>query len=85
VDKEVFQEETFTFSVSAHGGLVALAAKVQLGQMLFLKNLRTQDELEGRVVRLGRPHGGLAPVGVEFVQPASGFWTVESQVAGKSA
>ena len=83
VDKEAFQEKTFAVSVSAHSGLIALASKVQLGQTLFLKNLRTQDELEGRVVRLGRSHGGLAPVGIEFVQPASEFWTIK--VAGKSA
>jgi hypothetical protein len=79
VDKEFFQEETFAVSVNAHGGLIALASKVHLGQTLFLKNPRTQDELEGRVVRVGLPHSGLAPVGVEFVQ------SVESQVLGKSA
>jgi hypothetical protein len=85
VDKELFQEKTFAVSVNAHGGLIALASEVRLGQTLFLKNLGTQDELEGRVVRLGVPHGGLVPVGVEFVRPASEFWSVESQVAGQSA
>jgi hypothetical protein len=85
VDKELFQEKTFAVSVNAHGGLIALASKVKVGQTLFLTNLRTQDELEGRVVRVGLPHGGLAPVGVEFVQSASEFWSVESQVARKSA
>jgi hypothetical protein len=84
-DNEVFQEKTFAVSVNAHGALIALASKVQLGQTLFLKNPHTQDELEGRVVRLGVPHGGLAPVGVEFVQPASQFWPVESEVVERSA
>jgi hypothetical protein len=79
VDKESFQEKTFSVSVNAHGGLIALASKVQLGQKLFLKNPQTQDEVEGRVVRVGLPHSGLAPVGVEFVQSDSEFWSVESQ------
>ncbi len=85
VDKESFQEKTFAVSVNAHGGLIALASKVQIGQTLFLKNPRTQDELEGRVIRVGLPHGGLAPVGVELVQSASEFWSVESQGVEKSA
>jgi hypothetical protein len=84
VDKEFFQEKTFSVSVNAHGGLIALASKVQLGQTLFLKNPQTQDEVEGRVVRVGLPHSGLAPVGVEFVQSDAEFWSVESQLAEKS-
>lgn len=85
VNNEVFEENTFAASMSAHGALIALASKVQLGQTLFVKNLRTQEELVGRVVRLGIPHSGLAPVGVEFVQPASAPWPIESQLAIKSA
>jgi hypothetical protein len=77
VEKEAFQEETFTISVSAHGALVLLSAKVGLGQTLFLKNLKTLNEMEGRVTRFGAPHGGLAQVGIEFAQPAPKFWPVE--------
>lgn len=84
LNSEVFQENTFAASMSAHGALIALASKVQLGQTVFLRNPRTQEELAGRVVRLGTPHGGLAPVGVEFVEPVSESWPSESQFAGKS-
>ena len=84
VNNEVFQENTFAVSMSAHGALIALASKVELGQTLFLKNLSTQEELAGRVVRLGIPHGGLAPVGVEFVQSVSESWPIESQFVGNS-
>jgi len=79
VDREFFHEKTFAVSVNAHGGLIALASKVQLGQTLFLKNPQTHDEVEGRVVRVGNPHSGLAPVGVEFVQSDSEFWSIESE------
>jgi hypothetical protein len=72
-----FQEETFTISVSAHGALMLLSTKVAIGQTLFLKNPRTQSEMEVRVARFGSPHGGLAQVGIEFVRPAPMFWPVQ--------
>jgi hypothetical protein len=79
VDREFFQEKTFAVSVNAHGGLIALASKIELGQTIFLMNPLTQKEVEGRVVRVGLPHSGLAPVGVEFVQADSEFWSAEFQ------
>ena len=82
-EKGVFQEETITLSVSAHGALMVLAANVPVGQTLFLKNPRTQKELEGRVVRSGPPRRGLAEVGVEFVQPDPEFWPAESKSGNK--
>jgi hypothetical protein len=84
VEKGVFQEETFTVSVSAHGALMALSTKVPVGQKLFLRNPRTHTELESRVVRFGFPQGGRPQVGVEFAKPAPEFWSGESQAARKS-
>jgi diguanylate cyclase (GGDEF)-like protein len=78
IEKQSFQEETFTISASAHGALVLLAKKLALGQRLFLKNPKTQDEIEGRIARLGPPHGGLAQVGIDFLRPAPEFWPVNS-------
>ena len=69
-----FREETFTISVSDHGALLVLAAKVALGQKVFLMNVQTRDEKEGRVARFGSLYGGLAQVGVEFALPAHDFW-----------
>ena len=85
VAKEAFKEETFTISVSAHGALFALSAKVALGQTLFLVNPEPQSEVEGRVTRFGPPRGGLAQVGVEFAQPTPKFWPVESEPANWKA
>ena len=77
-EKAPFQEETFTVSVSAHGALVVLATPVELGQPVFLVNLQTQEEREGRVARFGSLYGGLAQVGIEFAQPAPEFWRVDA-------
>jgi hypothetical protein len=84
VGNGVFREETVAISVSAHGGLIVLSAEVALGQTLILKNSRTQNELEGRVVRFGPSYRGRAQVGVELVQPTPDFWPVESRIGRKS-
>ncbi len=76
LENKPFREETFTISISATGALVLLAAKVAVGQKLVLINLRTRDEREGRVARLGSAYGGLAQVAVEFASPAPEFWPV---------
>jgi hypothetical protein len=78
LEKEAFQEETFTISVSAHGALVLLSANVRLGQTLFLKNSKTLNEVEGRVTRCDLRYGGFGPVGVEFAHPSLTFWPVVS-------
>jgi hypothetical protein len=77
-EQQPFEEQTFTISVSTDGALVVLAAKVAVGQRLFLKNPQTQHETEGRVARLGASYGGLAQVGIEFPQPVPELWTIAS-------
>jgi hypothetical protein len=77
-DKSPFQEETFTVTVSAHGALVVLGAKVELGQKVLVTNPKKQGEREGTVIFLGSPYAGLATVGIEFTHPAPEFWAVDS-------
>jgi PilZ domain len=76
-----FREETFTLSASAHGVLLALKARVSIGQKVQLFNRRNWDELEGRVVYVGLPHAGLTRVGIEFEQRAPGFWSLTAPPA----
>lgn len=71
-----FQEETFTVTVSAHGALLMLAARVALGQELVVVNPQNSDQREGRVAYLGAAHAGLAQVAVEFYKPAPEFWPI---------
>jgi hypothetical protein len=73
-----FQEETFTVTVNAHGALLMLAAKVALGQSVTLVNLKSSAERVCHIAYTGRAHAGLAQVGVEFSEPAPGFWPVEA-------
>lgn len=76
-----FREETFTLTVSAHGALVVLASKVELGQIVKLTKLKTSDEREATVAFLGPPYAGLATVGLQFANPAPDFWPVNPQPA----
>jgi hypothetical protein len=78
LDRQPFQEETFTVTVSAHGALLMLATQVRLGQKLLLLNPANWDEREGRVAYRGQAHAGLAQVGIEFTQPSPDFWPISS-------
>lgn len=77
-DQSAFAEETFTVTVSAHGALFMLAAKVRLGEKLVLTNTQNGEERDGRVAYIGSEHAGLAQVAIEFARPAPEFWPVET-------
>lgn len=73
-----FKEETLTISVSAIGALVALSAKVSVGQRVLLMNPQTWDEREGYVRRLGDAHNERRHVAIEFTKPAPEFWPISA-------
>lgn len=77
-DHRPFREETFTLTVSAHGGLVVLEHRVALGQKIVLMNPKTWDEREATIASLGPPYAGLATVGFQFIRPAPEFWAISS-------
>ncbi len=76
-ERHPFLEETFTISINAHGGLLVLGTNVTLGQTLTLINIKTRDEIRGKVARFGSQYGGLVQVAIEFLQPAPLFWSVD--------
>jgi hypothetical protein len=80
-DKRPFREETFTLTVSAHGGLLVLENQVALGQKVVLMNPKTWDERECTIAFLGPPYAGLTTVGVHFAHPAPEFWALSSPPA----
>ena len=76
-----FTEETFSVTVSAHGALVVLASKVELGQTVKLTKTKTTDERQATVAFLGPPYAGLATVGLQFAKPSPDFWPVQAPPA----
>lgn len=71
-----FQEETQTISVSAHGGLLRVAAKLVRGQAISIVNAKTAEELPCTVTSLGQKENGKTEVGVEFTEPSPLFWRI---------
>ena len=80
-DKKAFREETFTLTVSAHGALILMNSRVELGQKLVLRKAKTAVECEANVTFLGPPYAGLSTVGVEFERPSPEFWPVIARPA----
>ena len=73
---ESFNEFAHMLSLSAHGGALALAAKVQKGQRILVVNKSTGPEQECRVVHVGSVQAGKWTVGIELVEPVANFWKV---------
>jgi hypothetical protein len=71
-----FDEQTHTFSVSAHGASILLFASVKNGQRLKLVNPATGDEAECIVAHVGRRHADRMEVGVFFALANPKFWHV---------
>ena len=74
--KGAFHEETSTIVLNAGGCLVELSAKVELGDMLFISNRASRQELECRVVFVEKQLQGTAKVGLAFKIPTATFWRV---------
>lgn len=75
---ELFRESAQVQCVSAHGGLVVMAAPVTVGQVLRLINRNTKEQQECRVVNLETAENSKWAAGIEFVQPytAANFWQI---------
>lgn len=76
VNNSAFAEYTSTLIVNAHGGLILLQQAVSPGQIVTLKNVRTEEEVPCTVVYIHPRASGVQEVGVEFEQPNSRFWRV---------
>jgi PilZ domain len=73
---QAFEEETQTISVSAHGGLLRVAAKLVRGQSVSIVNAKTAEELPCTVTSLGQKENGKTEVGVEFTEASPLFWRI---------
>jgi hypothetical protein len=72
-----FQDIVYTLSVNVHGGLIALTATIQPGELVLLVNTFTDDEQQCRVVHVGPEHDGRREVGFELMHPDSRLWWFE--------
>jgi len=74
--KGPFTEPTRAILLNAHGALITLVARTELGEKLMLTNVGTLEEQECRVVYLGGKLAGGTEVGIAFQHPAPKFWGI---------
>lgn len=74
---EPFAEHTETTNVSPQGGLLVLSAEIERAQPLLVTNLQTNEDLACRVTRVSKTDKGKTLVGLEFLHPSPGFWSID--------
>lgn len=75
--EEVFAEDTTTLVVNAHGALITLATRVEMGDTILVRNRDTRDERICKVTYVGPVAGGKTQVAIEFREPAPEFWHIQ--------
>lgn len=74
--REPFSEKTQTVLVFANGGVIRLSSPVSSGQLLFLTNQKSREEVVCQVVKSRNYSSVSGYVELEFTQPAPGFWGI---------
>lgn len=75
-DGQHVSENAFTMNVSAHGALIQISMRVEVGQKILCRNPDTLEEQFIRVVHVTPASEGKSDVGVEFLKPAPKFWRI---------
>jgi hypothetical protein len=70
------EEETYSVSVNAYGGILRLSAQVVLAQRLLIINPATAIEVSGIVTFVGPESTGKRDVCIEFSEPSVSFWGI---------
>ena len=71
-----FKEVTQTISVSAHGCMMRLDAKLTRGQRVVVVNAKTAEERACTVTYIGQKESVRPEVGIEFVEASPIFWRI---------
>ncbi len=75
-DQQHVSENAFTSNVNAHGALLQMSMRVELGQKILLRNTETLEEQFVRVIHVTPAAEGKSEVGIEFLKPAPKFWRI---------
>lgn len=74
INSNPFHEVAETVDADESGCLVLMEARILRGQRLFIVNTANQDELECRVVRVGKLIHDKSQVALKFLRAAPEFW-----------
>lgn len=81
--REPFSESTNTVLLFTHGAVVRVATPLAPGQLVFLTNEKTKNEIVCQVVK-SKSGGSNTYVELKFTEPAPGFWGVRTTTAADS-
>lgn len=56
--------------------MMLLAERISLGQLLTIRNLQANQEIECEIVAVGPAQAGRSEIGIEFLTPAPFFWRI---------
>lgn len=74
--EKVSREQTKTLTVNAHGALVLLNTRVEIGDLLSMRDLKAKNASACRVVDRTIGSTGIPEVGIEFLEPETNFWHI---------
>lgn len=74
--RKIFEEQTKTLTVSAHGALVILQTELDSRKPVLITNSMTGLEVQCRVAHRKDVRAGGVEVGLEFAQPLPKFWGI---------
>src|SRR5499427_1173519 len=81
--REPFSETTQTVLVFGSGAVIRLAAAVGPGQLLFVTNEKSKQEVVCQVVKTKQNGNGVGYVELKFTEAAADFWGI--RLAGNGA
>jgi hypothetical protein len=76
LEGKIFEEQTSTATVNAHGALVFLKTDINPQKPAFLKNSKTQMEIQCRIAYRKEIKTGRFEIGLEFTSPLPKFWGI---------
>ena len=72
-----FEEMTYTVTVSPKGSLIELVTPVMNGQLLLLRNVKTEEKIICHILTHQNSVEGRAHVRVGFTSPSPRFWGLD--------
>ena len=75
-DQQHVSENAFTTNVNAHGALILMSMRLEVGQKILFRNTETLEEQFVKVIHVTSAAEGKTEVGVEFLKPAPKFWRI---------
>ena len=73
---KMFEEQTKTLTVSAHGALIILQTEVDAQRPVIISNAMTGMEVQCRVAHRKDIRAGGVEIGIEFAEPLPKFWGI---------